>query len=84
MKLLHLNKICIVIFCLLSFFSKAQNESVIIKENGANNSILHINTATRGVLFPRLKTITRENMFNSPNKEATGLLVYDINLSSYY
>ena len=83
-----MNKIIILILLILTYTNlMAQEEGVSIGKNSNPNkySILDIESENQGVLFPRLTTEQRENIFSENDSEmitAIGLIVYDINLKT--
>src|SRR4051812_50174386 len=71
---------CIFIVCFLgsSFISKGQ---VGIGTTTPNNSaMLHVESTTKGVLFPRMTTVQR----NAISPPVTGLIVFDTDSNSLF
>ncbi|MCK4664411.1 MAG: tail fiber domain-containing protein [Bacteroidales bacterium] len=83
-KTMNLKTILILIFVIGIFSSNSISQNITITDDegytAETSAMLDVKSLTKGMLVPRLTTIQRE-LISSP---ATGLLVFDINLFSFF
>lgn len=87
MKLKQLTFVLLMSSPLLSFSQaeiKVTNPGVSVNDNGNNspdeNTVLDVNSETKGVIFPRMTTAVRDQMGTDTNE---GVLIYNLNEHVY-